>query len=181
MIIEQTCALYTIDSLERRAKERAINWVREGEPWGFQAEWWDSAQSFSEIAPIDIYEADYQRRHVSSRWQGDKCVSELFGIRAAKWLINNGWQELARRNVQGGCTLTGYCGDCPLFEPIDQYLKGDWRRIPDLEQVFYECAQSWVNEAANDCEYCYSDEHCEELAVINEWLFHKDGRKESRK
>jgi hypothetical protein len=176
MIIEQTRTLYTIDSLEGRAKERALEWVRECEPWGWQCEWWDSAQAFSRIAPIDIREADYGRRDVSVRWHGDECVAELSGIRAAKWLINNEWQELAKRNVQGECTLTGYCGDCPLFDPIAGYLKSDWRRIPDLEQVFYECAQSWVIAAAEDCEHSYSDEHCEELAVINEWLFDGSGR-----
>ena len=176
MIIEQTRTLYTIDSLGGRARERALGWVRDCEPWGWQSEWWDSAQAFSRIAPIDIREADYDRRSVSIRWQGDECVAELSGIRAAKWLINNGWQELAARNARGGCTLTGYCGDCPLFDPIAQYLKGDWRRIPDLAQVFYECAQSWVCEAADDCEHSYSDEHCEELAALNEWLFDENGR-----
>lgn len=176
MIIEQTRTLYTIDSLEGHAKGRALDWVREGEPWGWQYEWWQSAQAFSRIAPIDIRESDYIRRDVFARWQGDECVAELSGIRAARWLINNGWQDLAKRNVQGDCTLTGYCGDCPLFDPIAEYLKRDWRRIPDLEQVFSECAQSWVNAAADDCGHAYGDEHCEELAQINEWLFDESGR-----
>jgi hypothetical protein len=175
MIIEQTRTLFTIDSLEGRAKERALDWVREGGPWVWQCEWWDSAQAFARIAPIDIAEADYGRRIVSAEWTGDDSVEALSGIRAAKWLINNGWEELAHKNAQGGCTLTGYCGDCPLFDVIVKYLANDWRRIPDLGQVFYECAQEWVNAAADDCEHAYSDEYCGELAEINELLFDEDG------
>lgn len=175
MIIEQTRKLCTIEHLAGRALERALDWVREREPWGWQYEWWDSAQAFAKIAPVDIVEVDYDRRHVRTRWQSDCEIAELSGIRAAKWLINNGWEELAHKNAQGGCTLTGFCGDCPLFDPIAEYLAGDWRRIPELSQVFYECAQAWVREASLDCEHAYSDKGCRELAEINEWLFDEEG------
>lgn len=167
--------VYQFDELSERAKERARDWYRSGVCWSWSEEWWDSAQAFSQIAPIKITEADYNRAHVSYRWTGDDDVANLEGVRAWKWLHNNGWFEWAAREKTGACTLTGYCGDAPFADPlIDDYLHHP-ARVPDLKQVFYEMAQSWVREAQSDMEYCYSDESVDENIRANEYEFTEQG------
>jgi hypothetical protein len=167
---------YRFDELSDRAKERARDWYREGDTWGWSDEYWQSARAFAAIAPMDIWEADYSRGDVSVRWAGDDEVAELTGLRAWKWLANNGWFDLAAKNIQGDCTLTGFCGDCDLFDPIAQYAKNPLR-VPELEQVFRECYYSWVHAARADMEHSYSDESVDESIRINEYEFDAEGNR----
>lgn len=185
-----TVTLYQFDELSDSAKERARDWYRStGDTWFWQSEWWKSAQAFSAIAPIDISAADYDRRHVEYRWTGaadydrryveyrwtgDDEVASLSGLRAWKWLQNNGWFDWAARNKAGECTMTGYCGDCPFGDAINSYARTP-SRVPELRQVFYEAAQAWVNGAADDMEYSYSDESVDETIRCNEYEFDSEG------
>ena len=171
----KTIEIYQFHELEDYAKERARDYFRNSSDlWGWQSEWWESAQAFSKIAPIDIREADFERRHVDIRWTGDDDLAELSGLRAWKWLENNNWFKWAADNKSGKCTMTGYCGDCPFGDAIAEY-KDDPKHTPELKQVFYEAAQAWIHEAAADMEYCYSDEHIDDLIEINEYEFLDNG------
>lgn len=166
--------VFTFDELSDRAKGRARDYFRRDDCWSWAGEWWDSAQAFSKIAPVDISEADYDRGHVSCRWTDSDEVAELKGLRAWKWLHNNGWFDWARRNKAGECTMTGFCGDCDFADPITEY-ECNPRRVPDLRQVFYEAAQSWVYAARSDMEHSYSDEVIDEMIECNEYEFTADG------
>lgn len=169
-----TVTVYQFDELSDSAKERAREWYRStGDTWDWQAEWWQSAQAFSAIAPIDIRAAYYDRRHVEYRWTGDDDVGALEGLRAWKWLQNNDW---AARNKRGDCTMTGYCSDAPFGDAINSYVRTP-SRVPELRQVFYEAAQAWVNDAADDYEYSYSDESVDENIRINEYEFDSEGNR----
>lgn len=168
--------LFQISELNDKARERAIDAFRNaGDCWGWGAEWWDSAQAFSRIAPIDIWEADYDRRDVTIRWTGGDAIRELSGLRAWKWLQNNGWFAWAENERKGACTMTGYCGDAPFGDAIAAYARKPLS-VPSIEQVFYEAAQAWVCEAADDCEHAYSDEAIAEQIECNEFEFTADGR-----
>lgn len=170
-----TRTLYQFDELSESAKERARVWYREGDCWPWGDEWWESAKAFSGIAPIEITEADYSRGAVSYRWTGDDEVAELEGVRAWKWLQNNGWFAWAAKEKPGACSMTGYCGDAPFADPlIDSYLKHP-RRVPSLKQVFYEMAQSWVSAARDDLEDSQSDDAADENMRINEYEFTEAG------
>lgn len=171
-----TIKICTYKELSEAAKERARDWYCEGDTWHCQDEWWQSAQEFSAIAPIDIQAADYERAHVEFEWQADCDVADLKGVRAWKWLQNNGWFDLAARNVQGDCTLTGFCGDCSLFDPLHKYSASPLS-VPDLRQVFYECAQSWIYDARLDLEASYSEEVVEENIIANEYEFTEHGKR----
>ena len=171
-----TISVFQFDELTDTAKERARDWYRGLGAWSWQPEWWESAQAFTKIAPINIVALDYDRRHVSVVWTDDANVSELSGVRAWKWLKNNGWFEWAKANADGSCTMTGFCGDAPFGDPLVAYAKTP-SKVPTLKQVFYECAQAWVNEAANDYEHSYSDEAVDETILANEYEFTSDGER----
>jgi hypothetical protein len=165
---------YEYSELSDAAKQKAREWLASCDPWGGSEEWWDSAQAFAGIAPISIDSADYHAGHVRISWNDDADVSELKGLRAWKWLQNNGWFDWAAREQPGACTLTGFCGDAPFADPLVGYSKTPLR-VPDLKQVFYECAQKWVFEVRADMEHAYSDEALEEAIEANEYEFDAEG------
>jgi hypothetical protein len=172
-----TIEIFTFDELPESAKERARDWYRaQGDCWHWQDEWWQSAQAFSEIAPIDIMGADYDRMEFDARWKNN-CpdVRDLSGLRAWKWLQNNGWFDLANKNAMGDCTLTGYCGDCPLFDPIEQYATKPLD-VPSLLELFRDCAYAWLKAARDDMEWHYSDECVGEYLEMNGYQFTSDGK-----
>lgn len=173
-VIETT--VYSFNELSDDAKQAAIEYFRnDSDLWGWQSEYWDSAQAFAKIAPIDITEADYDRAQVTIRWTDTEEVKNLSGLRAWKWLQNNGWFDLAKRNKQGDCTLTGFCGDCDLFDDIEKYSLFP-QSVPELGQLFYECAQSWVYAAQQDCQHAYSDAGITETIQCNDYEFTADGK-----
>lgn len=169
-----TIEVYSVQELSEAARERAREHFRATADWPWLHEWWQSGQEFSKIAPIEIQTADFERGQVFARWQGDEQVKQLSGLRAWKWLYNNGWFALAKRNAQGDCTLTGYCGDCPLFDPI-AVLEQKPLEVPTLEQLFYECVQAWVHEGRRDLEHNYSDEGVDETLEANDCRFTAEG------
>ena len=180
----ETITIYSYDELPETVRETVRNNFRTmGDLWAWSGEWWNSAQKFSRIAPIDIKEADWDRAHVTCEWTGPDYalrfdhsdeIAELSGLRAWKWLLNNNWFQWARRNAAGECTLTGYCGDCSFAGPLIEYEKNP-SRVPDIKQVFYECAESWVYDAQQDCEYSYSDSAIDEMIEANDYEFLANG------
>ncbi|WP_422023374.1 hypothetical protein [Pyruvatibacter mobilis] len=174
--------IYTFAELPRDAQETVLdNFRQDWDRWGWASEWWDSAKAFSRIAPITIESADYGRADVEYSWQGvalrydhDDCIRELSGLRAWKWLNNNGWFKWAEDNQRGACTMTGYCGDAPFGDGIMAYADCP-AKTPTIEQVFYEAAQCWVSEARRDYEYAYSDEAIREDIDANEYEFFETG------
>lgn len=171
-----TIEIFTFDELPESAKETARQWyIAQGDCWHWQDEWWQSVQEFSDIAPIEVNSADYNRMHASTEWTENIEIAYLSGLRAWKWLQNNGWFELANKNAMGDCTLTGYCGDCPLFDPIEQYATKPLA-VPELGVLFEECIYSWLKAARADMEWHYSDEFIDEHLEANSYQFTIDGK-----
>ena len=183
--ITQTHTVYRYDELEDDAKERAHSaYLNTGGywPWSYEwwaSAWWASAQAFSKIAPMHIIQADIEMGHVDCSWDNDKWweygdVRHLEGLRAWKWLLNNGWFKWAREEAKGACSMKGYCADAPFGDGIVEYENSPLR-TPTLEQVFYEAFQAWVREARGDLEWHQTQEHFEEMAEANDWQFYADG------
>jgi hypothetical protein len=172
-----TIEIFHFDELPESAKERARQWYRaQGDCWHWQDEWWQSVKAFSEIAPIKIKSADYDRMEFDADFDHyPQSVEFLSGLRAWKWLRNNGWFDLANKNAMGDCTLTGYCGDCPLFDPIEQYATKPLD-VPELGVLFEECIYSWLKAARDDLEWHYSDECIDENMEANSYQFTSDGK-----
>ena len=170
-----TRTVYQFSELSESAQQRACErYASDGEAWHWHAEWWQSAQAFGTIAPIRITGADYERGDCDIEWRDDDAIAELTGLRAWKWLQNNNWFEWAKREAPGACTLTGYCGDAPFADPLLEYARKPLS-VPDLKQVFYECAQSWVFAARDDMEACNSFESIADNIRANEYEFTESG------
>ena len=97
-------------------------------------------------------------------------AGELSGVRAWKWLQNNGWFDLAENS---DCPLTGYCGDECLFDAIREFkAKPDSRTLAEL---FQDCADGWHKGYSDDIEYQNSDEYIREQIEVNQYEFYNDG------
>jgi hypothetical protein len=169
----ETIAIFMFDELSDEAKQTAIERYQVHDLWD-SSEWWESANAFSELSLIEINSVDYNAGQVDIRWTAEQCLAELTGLRAWKWLQNNGWFKWGSDNKSGLCTMTGFCGDCAFGDPLAEYEKNPLS-VPDLEQVFYEMAQSWVFDARSDCEASYSDECITENIQVNEYEFYANG------
>lgn len=167
--------LYEFDDLSDAAKEVARDDYRAGgDLWPWADEWWASAKAFSEIAPIEVLAIDWDRADPDMRFDDDDLAG-LTGVRAWKWLQNHGWFDLAARNARGDCTLTGYCGDCDFFDPIEA-VRRDPGDIATLEDLFRDCVYAWAFAARRDLEYAYSDEAADEWLRESETLFLRSGK-----
>tara|TARA_R110000851_G_scaffold158038_1_gene300935 strand:- start:2175 stop:2711 length:537 start_codon:yes stop_codon:yes gene_type:complete len=163
--------VYTFDELDQGAQDRAHSkWLQTGLAWSWWEEWQASIEAFCAIAPIDLIRSDIAAAHVDVTWSDDHAA-DLSGVRAWVWLHNNGWADLAKANAAGSCTLTGFCGDCPAFDPIAAYCQGDPRKVPDLEQVFYEAAQAWAQGARQDQEASDTAKAFADVCEANEYEF----------
>ena len=178
--VTATLYLYHFDELDEGAKESAREFFRlDPHLWAWQSEWWESALAFSRVAPITITEADYGASNVRVRWDGDEDVAELSGLRAWKWLQNNGpkrdvsWLDCASEEAQGNCGLTGFCGDAPFFNPIAEIQSPT--DVPTLRELFEDCADRWMREANQDFEHAHSDEGIDGLIRCNEYEFFDTG------
>lgn len=170
----QTVNVYTFDELPESVQGKVLDYFRQ-DAFEFEgSEFWESAVAFSDIAPIDIESADYTRAQVSIKWTGDSDLEELEGLRAWKWLENNGWFTWAKKESEGACQLTGCYTDCAFGDAIHAYAETP-SRVPTLKQVFYEAAQAWVKSARDDLEYRESDEALKEQIAGNEYEFYEDG------
>jgi hypothetical protein len=167
--------VYKFDELSDDAKERAhTESLASGNAWSWSDEWQDSLSAFCNIAPVNALRYDVDAGHVDYEWSHE-YANDISGVRAWVWLNNHGWREMAERNADGTYTLTGFCGDCSLFDVIAAYMRGDPRRVPDLEQVFYECLQSWCYAARADKEHSESAEAFAESCDANEYEFDESG------
>jgi hypothetical protein len=174
----ETRTLYTFEELDAATQQRVIDHYRRTAHhslWGWSEEWWESARAFNRIAPIDITEADYTNRYITTRWTGTEELAMLSGVRAWKWLQANGWFDLAAKNAAGSCTLTGYCGDCPLFDPIES-VRQTPATIRSLKDLFESCARRWLEEAADDCDYAYTDDAIRDTLMNDDQEYTDDGR-----
>lgn len=165
--------VFTFNELDERAKENARSWFRLSDDFD-SSEFVDSANAFAEIAPIRITQWDSHYGSVSFNWTDCDDIAELSGLRAWKWLNNNGWFEWAKSNANGDCALTGVFSDCYFGEAIKEYEKTPLQ-TPELEQVFYEAAQAWVYAMKREIEYRQSDEYVDETIESNEYEFLKNG------
>ena len=166
--------LYQFDELNDAAKEKAREWYRTDHVWDWHDEWWDSAVAFSAIAPVNVDGMEWYNVCSEMSWTGDDALRKISGVRAWKWLQNNGWFDLAAKNVVNGFTLTGYGSDNGFFDPIEKYQR-DPAGVPDLETLFRACVYSWASAARRDMEWFYSDDCVDDMLVNGEYEFTSRG------
>jgi hypothetical protein len=174
----RTITVYSFSELNDDAKAYAIEAYRSAgmEP-AWCDEWIDSMRAFEKVAPVYnvTFEAGgYRCASVSFEPYGGYYIDDvmaLSGVRAWKWLVNNGWRDLA---TNGDCPLTGYCGDEDLLDAIRKALKNP-KGIASIYDVFNDCLHDWVFAFNADLEHQESDEYIAEMLEENGYEFMGDG------
>jgi hypothetical protein len=183
--------VYLFEDLEEDAQRRAVEDAQD-DPYRWEHEgyeYWQAGQDFHDRAgaPIRVTEVWWEC-YVHTKWREpsdtpcydrDEFGAEfLTGLRAWKWLENNGWFYAAEKVWEGEqlpCGMGGVYTDWPLFDPIREYARKPLE-VPTLREVFTECIERWRASAESDMEYRYSDECIREEFVGLETEFYKDGR-----
>ncbi len=164
--------VYRFDELDERTQQRVIDSWREGREFPWADEWRDSLDEFAKLAPITIRDWSVGGRDTGvSFYMDDEALGELSGVRAYKWLLNNGWVDLAAKQ---DCPFTGYCGDESLLDAIRTAI-GSPAKISSLYSVFYGALHGWANDFERDMDYHYSDEAIREDIEANEYEFYANG------
>jgi hypothetical protein len=169
--------VYTFDELDASTQERVINDWREGDQSFWSNEWSDSLDAFAKLAPLTVrnWEIGYRNNGVTFDMDQDDNygdgIAELSGVRAWKWLVNNGWAKLAAGQ---DCPFTGYCGDEDLLDAIRAALASP-ASITSLRNVFADALHDWAKAFERDVDYWHSEETIREDIEANEYEFYANG------
>jgi hypothetical protein len=169
--------VYTFDELDASAQERVINNWRDGAQFFWTDEWAQSLDAFAKLAPLTVrnWEIGYRSNGVTFDMDQDDNygdgIAELSGVRAWKWLVNNGWAELAAGQ---DCPFTGYCGDEDLLDAIRDALAKP-AAITSLRDVFADALYNWAKAFEGDIDHWHSEEAIREDIEANGCEFYANG------
>lgn len=169
--------VYKFDELDASTQERVINNWRDGEQFFWTDEWEQSLDAFAKLAPLTVrnWEIGYRSNGVTFDMDQDDNygdgIAELSGVRAWKWLVNNGWAKLAAGQ---DAPFTGYCGDEDLLDAIRDALANP-AAITSLRDVFSDALYNWTKAFERDIDRWYSAEAIGEEIDANEYEFYADG------
>lgn len=169
--------VYTFNELEADVQQRIISHWRNGEHFYWSDEWQESLNAFAKLAPLTIrnWEVGYRSNGVTFDMDQDDNygdgIADMSGVRAWKWLVNNGWAKLAAGQ---DCPFTGYCGDESLLDPIRDALANP-DAIRSLRDVFNDALQAWAWAFECDINHWHSAEAIGEDIDANGYEFYADG------
>ena len=163
--------VYKFDELDADVQQRVISNWRDGDTFFWSDEWEASLNAFAKIAPLTIrnWEVGYRGNGVT--FDMDENVADLFGVRAWKWLVNNGWAKLAAGQ---DCPFTGYCGDEDLLDAIRAAIANP-ASITSLRDIFKEALHDWAKAFERDIDHWGSEEAIREDIDANEYEFNANG------
>ena len=176
----EAVTLYAFSELSEEAQARAIDTASQdpyrGSDW--DNEWRDSLTEACKVLPmrVDRWEVNYCGSYACAEFTEEygyyQDAESLSGVRAWKWLHNNGIAEAI--GEPGSCPFTGYTGDESLLDPLRSFL-----RAPDactLGELMLQCADSWAQGWQTDIEWQFSEECLrEELESDDEEVYLADG------
>ena len=169
--------VYKFDELDANVQQDVISNWRNGDHFYWSDEWQESLNAFAKLAPITIrnWEVGYRSTGVTFDVDEDDNygdgIAELSGVRAWKWLVNNGWAKLAAGQ---DCPFTGYCGDEDLLDAIREALANP-AAITSLRDVFNDALQGWAWAFERDINHWGSEEAIREDIEANEYEFNANG------
>lgn len=163
--------IFSFEELSEDAQARAILRAQETiTEWDWADEWRESLEIAQKILPFEVTNWEISLSSPSyCNTATDADIGELSGVRAWKYLHNNGYVEA----ISESCPFTGYCGDESFLDPLRAFLAAP--RDITLAELFQECADSWARAWVQDMEFQCSDEYVREGLIANEREFLADG------
>jgi hypothetical protein len=176
-----TLYAYKFDELDPKVQAKVIERWRYNDTFFWADEWRDSLKAFADHAPLTIrdWNVGYPGTYVDFIIHEDDNYGDglgtMSGVRAWKWLMNNGWGDLANpKDTRKSCPFTGYCGDETLLDAIRTALANP-ATITSLRDVFAECLSDWAEGFEQDYDHWHSEECIREEIEANGYEFYDDG------
>lgn len=192
--------LFQYDELSEEAKEKARNWWRSIDSYGWHSENRETLEAFCNAFPVDAKDWEYSPYHarISPRFTGEDELGELSGLRLRTYLVNgSGWSRLlwqaktyskhpdywpgvkkrkSRIIVEPtSCPLTGFYLDEVLLDVLRAFIaKPDGRTCAEL---LGDCLHAWANACRDDMAANETDEAAEDAIRANEYEFTEDGER----
>ena len=177
---------YGIEELECRAKERALDWLREG----LDYEWWDCTYEDAKKC-ADCIGIEIDKIYFSGFWsQGDgACFKGKYAYRKGWKKALKGYAPMDKELLKIGQALQDLqkplfynaqcdisCNDRYFRTSADFGFYGKYETEKDFSQLFTDFA-SWIyNQLEKEWEWLSSEEQLIETAQVNNYQFDEFGR-----
>lgn len=188
----RTYLVYPIVELTEQAQSNAhYKWL-ENFDYSWSSDNHTTLEQFEKLFSINV-----------RNWQYDSCsynysfltslsgeVEELCGKRLAAYIYNNYSYKLFSAKIYWGkgyskkrksriftdnsCTLTGYCMDDTILQPIYNFLQKPNPNTTFLNLID-ECLTEFFKGCRDDREYQESQENFIETSIANDWEYLQDG------
>ena len=194
--ITREYSIFPIHELSADAQQKAYyKWIEDRE-YSYSSDNRNTMEQFEELFNIDVRRWSYDSctYNYSFFTSLSAEVEELCGVRLAAYIINNHWHKLYTPKIYWGktsvgtttkkrlsrvfrnadCTLTGYCADCAILEPIYDFLKQPDKNTTYL-QLMDKCLASFFRFCRDDMQYTQSEENFHEESNANDWEYLSNG------
>ena len=183
--------LFQVQELSQKAQRTAH------QNWLINKEYFHSEENrktlleFEKLFDIRVRGWNYDSCNYNYRFEttlsGD--IEELRGVRLAIYITNNHWFKLfqykkywkgktkrkSRVMFDADCTLTGYCADHSILEPIYDFLKTPNKEITYLK-LMDTCLDTFFRFCKDDVVYSDSEEYFNEESNANELEYLANGK-----
>ena len=147
--------VFKFDELNDRAKERARDWWRSTDHYGWDEDSRHSISTFCSHFGVKLKEYD-----VDNCWFKHDASNDTFRGRKLK--------DFKRDHMP-----TGYCLDCALWETFYD----EFKRTTSAAIAFDNALRAGLREWRDDRDHQNTDEYIDEVLIANEYEFTEEGKK----
>lgn len=142
--------VYKFEELTDKAKEKARDWYREGEP---RYDWWDSIYDDAKTIGLKIEAFDCDRRTIDGK-------------------LTESVAEVARR------IFDNHGKQCETYKTAQRYFLSKHLGLKDAAIAFtYSIKQDYLEMLDKEVEWLMSDEQVDESIKANEYEFTDEGKR----
>lgn len=149
--------VFVFDELPERAKERAIEKMREITEYPWFTECKDSLRAFCDEFGVKV--TDY-------------CLSNDYRASVSTDATAKHFRGVKLSSFDREAMPTGFCFDCDLrYTFYDEF-----KRTGDANHAFETAIEAFVSTVAKGIDYCFSDEAIIECIGANDYEFTEEGK-----
>ena len=165
----KTINIYKFSELPEDSKRKALEKFKQGYDYAWTGEWQDTRREFERRFPVKVRDYSigaFNHSYARTEYTADE---DIFGHAIVEYMNNCHKALLASPD-----TMTGYCGDYDILQPILDFMKNP-EDEKSLSELLKECVDSWVDGYQKDMEFQLSDEYQIDHIESNEYEFTEDG------
>lgn len=124
----ETVKIYELNELSETAKETAHeNYLTNGFEWNHTDELESTLKAFESVFPVKIKHWEFDNNYAEVRFEMtcDSDVSDLTGLRLARYIYNNFYNELFKPKFIGSLKTNEYVQHKRIKSPINAYENGN--------------------------------------------------------